>query len=170
MVQPMNDHENNHSCDISIDKDGTWYYRGAEMFRKDIVNYLSRHLCLDDNGKYLVSLQNDSAYIEVEDTPLVVRSIDWASNQTTGGAQIRITLSDESCEELDPSTLRIGDHNIPYCRVRGNTLDARFNRSSYYQLAQLIRFEEGQGYYLPVNGNRYYLNIHNDELVISRIT
>ncbi len=154
----MNDRENNSSCDISIDTDGIWYYRGAEMFRKDIVHYLSSHLCRDDKGRYLVSLPNDSAFIEVEDTALVVRRIDYLTDPNTGEVQIIITLSDESVEEMDPSTLRIGNHNIPYCRVRGNSLDARFNRASYYQLAELIRFEEGQGFYLMVNGNKYYLS------------
>jgi len=152
----MNDPEKSYSSGISIDKDGIWYYCGAEMFRKDIVNYLSRHLCVDENGKYSVLLPNDTAFIDVEDTALVVRRIDYLSDPVTSNVKILITLSDESVEEMDPATIRIGDQNIPYCRVRGNTIDARFNRSSYYQLAELISFEEGQGYYLPLNGHKYF--------------
>ncbi len=30
--------------DIKIDKEGTWFYKGAEMFRKDILEIFYEHL------------------------------------------------------------------------------------------------------------------------------
>ena len=35
--------------DIRIDKDGIWYFRGEEMKRQDIVNYLYKYL---KTGRY----------------------------------------------------------------------------------------------------------------------
>ncbi|HAR97539.1 MAG TPA: DUF1285 domain-containing protein, partial [Syntrophus sp. (in: bacteria)] len=34
--------------DIRIDKDGVWFYRGQEMFRREIVNLFYEHLKQDD--------------------------------------------------------------------------------------------------------------------------
>lgn len=44
-------------CDIRIDKEGVWYYKDAEMFRKDIVNLFYQNLKLDELGRYIIELQ-----------------------------------------------------------------------------------------------------------------
>lgn len=161
----MKESQNTYECAIKIDKEGIWYYRGAEMFRKDIVNYLSRHLCQDEQGRYLILVDGDSEFVEVEDTPLVITAIKPSVEPNSVHTKIRLIFSDNSEEDLDPSSLRIGPNNVPYCRVRNNTLDARFNRPSYYQLANLIKFQEGQGFYLLLNGKKYFLQIEDKEII-----
>lgn len=152
------------SSGIRIDKEGAWYYRGALMFRKDIVNYLSHHLRVDHQGRYLIETKDDSAFVEVEDTPLVVKTVDCHYDHNAGENVIEITMSDGTVEKMDPSTLRIDGENIPYCRVRENSLDARISRPGYYQLAELISRGEGGLFYLPLNGRNYYLKDNQDEV------
>ena len=71
-------------CQIRIDKDGVWYYKGAEMFRKEIVNFFYQNLRQDESGNYLIELENDRCYLEVEDTPFVVRSVHRARVASPG--------------------------------------------------------------------------------------
>ena len=41
------------SFEIKIDKEGVWYYNGAEMFRKDILDIFFQHLKRDEDGALL---------------------------------------------------------------------------------------------------------------------
>jgi hypothetical protein len=40
------------NSDIKIDKEGNWYFRGALMFRKEILSVFFEHLRVDESGKY----------------------------------------------------------------------------------------------------------------------
>lgn len=144
--------------DIRIDKDGVWYYRGAEMFRKDIVNLLYRHLKRDETGRYLIEIGNDRCYPDVEDTPFVIKAVYRSFSEEKGEDAIYLLMSDDTLEKLDPSTLRIGDDNILYCTVGDPGFEARFSRASYYQLAEYIEHDRKKDlYYISLNGQSYYL-------------
>ena len=47
----------NNPTDICIDKDGIWYFRGAEMKRQDIVQYFYQYLRRDGDGNYLIEMK-----------------------------------------------------------------------------------------------------------------
>jgi hypothetical protein len=151
------------SCQIRIDKEGMWYYKGAEMFRKEIVNFFYQNLQLDEAGRYLIELENDRCYLEVEDTAYVVRSVRRSVSETSEEQVCQLLLSDDTVELLDPGTLRIGKDNVLYCRVKTNRFEARFLRAAYYQLADGIEYDpERDAYYLPFNGERYYCKDDTD--------
>ena len=81
--------ENIPFCNIRIDKNGVWYYKGAEMFRREIVNFFYQNLRQDESGRYLIELPNDRCYLEVEDAPFVVsRSIVPFQKRITGQPSI----------------------------------------------------------------------------------
>jgi hypothetical protein len=61
--------------EIKIDKDGIWYYNGAHMFRKEILNVFFEHLKIDECGKYLIELGPERCYLDVEDTAFVVEAV-----------------------------------------------------------------------------------------------
>jgi len=144
--------------DIRIDKDGVWYYRGTEMFRKDIVQLLYQHIKLDQDGKYLVEIGEDQAYLDVEDTPYVVKSVSFIFSASDKKDIIRLHMPDDSMDELDPSSLRVGSDNSLYGIMAGLGLEARFSRSSYYQLAEHIEHEACQDkFYICLNNCRYYI-------------
>ena len=143
--------------DIKIDKDGVWYYRGAEMFRKDIVNMLYRRLTRDSEGRYLIEFKNERSYPDVEDTPFVIKAV-YRSLSEKGEEVIYLRMPDDSMEKLDPATLCVGHDNSLYCTIAGSGFEARFSRAGYYQIAECIDYEpENDGYYISLDGRRYYI-------------
>ena len=148
-------------CDILIDKEGTWYFRGAEMIRREIVNFFYENLKRDDTGRYLIELpgeDGDHCYVEVEDTAFVVRAVQNAD----GAEKIEMTLSDDSVETLEPATLRVGSDNVLYCTIKKGNFSARFSKAGYYQLAERIEYDENtDAYFLKLNEERYYIQNHS---------
>jgi len=139
---------------IRIDKEGNWFYGDAEMFRKDIVSLLAEHIKRDDHGRYFIDFQGEQAYIEVEDTPYVVTSIERIVDD--GKEAILLIMSHGSKDKLDPTTLLMNDDNVLYCTVKDG-LPARFRRQSYYQLAKFIEMGEDGRYFLNLNNKKYYI-------------
>jgi uncharacterized protein len=153
-----NSRENIPLCDIRVDRDGVWYFRGAVMFRKEIVNYFYEHLRLDEEGRYWIDLGHDCCVIQVEDTPFVVRAVYRRSDDHGSGERISLLLCDDSLESLDPSSLSLTDENVPYCSVRDGRFPARFSRPAYYQLAEHIEYDARRdAFYLSLNGQSYDL-------------
>ena len=141
---------------IRIDKEGTWHYKGNEMFRKDIVKLFYENLKRDDEGHYYIELENDLASLEVEDTAYVIRAVYRLGTPSEGNERISVLLNDETLEEIDCGTLRIGRDNVLYCSVKPDIHPARFLRSSYYQIADYIDYDESRDtYFLALNGSRY---------------
>ncbi len=132
------------------------------MFRKEIVNFFYQNLRQDETGKYLIELEKDLCYLEVEDTAFVVRSVRQALSEKDGKTVFFLLLSDDTVDLLDPATLRIGKENVLYCTVKVDRFDARFLRPAYYQLAGDIEYDEDRDkYFIPLNGERYYLKDEN---------
>jgi hypothetical protein len=146
---------------IRIDKEGTWYYKGNEMFRKDIVKLFYQNLKRDESGSYYIDLESELASLEVEDTAYVVTAVNKFGSPAERNERISVLLNDETQEELDCNSLRIGDNNILYCTVKADGHDARFLRSSYYQIAEFFDYDDvGDSYFLPLNDARYYIKDH----------
>ena len=145
------------ASDIRIDKEGNWYFRGAEMVRKDIVSLFYQNLQCDESGRYMIVLPDDWCYLDVEDAPFVVKSIVRRKAEQDREESIYILLNDETVEELDPETLRTGQENILYCSVRNRRFPARFSRPGYYQLAELIEYDPDQDAFFLAQNNRRYV-------------
>jgi len=69
------------------------------------------------------------AYVDVDDTPLVVRAL------RVDDDGVRLELSDGADEPLDPATLTIDGDGILRCQVRGGRLEARLATSAAVALA-----------------------------------
>jgi uncharacterized protein len=147
------------NSDIRIDKEGVWYYKGAHMFRKDILSVFFEHLKIDEYGKYLIELGEERCYLDVEDTAFIVAAVYRTQLPDNGRAQIDILLSDDSCEKLEMQSLHVGRDNVLYCRVKEGKFTARFSRNSYYQLAEFIeQSENGNHFFINLNGEKYLIN------------
>jgi len=143
-------------CNIRVDKDGVWYYNGAEMFRKEIVNLFYENLRRDDSGRYIIEMANDCCYIEVEDVPFVVKTVLRSHNGESD--RIELLLNNSDLDLLDPNSLRVGDGNVLYCSVKNGAFEARFSRASYYQIAEYAEYDhETDSYYIALNNQKYYL-------------
>ena len=145
-------------CDIKIDKDGVWYYKGAEMFRKDILGLFYQSLKREDSGRYIVEFEDERCYLDVEDTPFVVKAVQWSGSKNDNNEAIHISLNDQTDEKLDPDTLWMGQDNILYCPVKDKKFYARFSRAVYYQIANHIEYDnDKEDYFISLNGCEYYI-------------
>ncbi|MGV8059369.1 MAG: hypothetical protein AB2L12_15310 [Smithellaceae bacterium] len=147
------------SCDIKIDKEGIWYYRGAHMFRKDILCIFFESLNIDECGNYIIEMGKERCYLDVEDTVFVVMAVYMTREGNDTGDHISVLLTDDSLERLDLNTLYVGKDNVLYCQVKNRKFTARFSRNSYYQLAQFIEQEEkGNCFFISLNDEKYFIN------------
>lgn len=147
--------ENN---EIKIDKDGIWYYNGAHMFRKEILNVFFQNLRIDECGRYLIELGTERCYLDVEDTAFVVAAVYKTKLPGNGLEQIDILLNDDSCEKLEMNSIYTGRNNVLYCRVKEGKFTARFSRNSYYQIAEFIELSEnGVDYFINLNGENNFI-------------
>ncbi|MGA2333418.1 MAG: DUF1285 domain-containing protein [Syntrophales bacterium] len=147
-------------CDIRIDRDGVWYYKGNEIFRDEILKYFYQNLKKDVTGRYLIELEGDRCYLEVEDTPFIVRAVYRDTAQAVNEECIYLLLSDQSIEKLNPDSLWAAKDNVLYCSVKKNAFVARFSRASYYQIAEFIECSNcGDEYFISLNGRRFCITI-----------
>ncbi len=147
------------SCDIRIDKEGIWYYRGAHMFRKEILDIFFKNIRIDQDGKYLIALGEECCYLDVEDTVFVVSAVYKTRTEADAAECVYIQLTDDSMEKLNLNSLYVGRANIMYCRVKDGRFPARFSRKSYYQLAEFIEQEEKTDrFFIRWNNKKYFIN------------
>ncbi len=146
----------NESPEIRIDRDGVWYYRNMEMKRREIVQYFYQHLRRDHQGHYQIELNHEHCHIQVDDVPYVIYSVSLGLAGADGQPGMVVSLSDGSCEELNPETIRIGEQGIPYCRVKNSQHEVRFSRQAYYQLAENMNYDPHQDRYFITIGTRSY--------------
>ena len=145
-------------CQITIDKEGVWYFRGKEIIRKDIICYFYQNLKKDEFGRYIIELENDRCYLEVEDAPFVIKSVYRFDSKSSNKECIYLLLSDQSLEKLDPNTLYVGNDNVLYCSIRDKAFIARFSRAGYYQIANFIEYDtEKNEYVILLNGKSFYI-------------
>ncbi|MBN1472675.1 MAG: DUF1285 domain-containing protein [Syntrophaceae bacterium] len=140
--------------DIKIDKEGVWFFRGAEMFRKDFVDLFYQHIKQDTDGRYFIQYGDETSYLDVEDKAFVVKSVHKTCSKNDGKECIELLLSDGTVEILEPDTLYIGCNNVLYCHVKERCFEARFLRPSYYQIAEFIEHD-------PVN-DRFLISLNRE--------
>jgi len=122
---------------IRIDREGDFIHEGEPVRHEGLRRALYRWLDRDDErpGRYLLRLdERRFAYLDVDDTPLVVRALRVAG----AGGEIWIELSDGAEERLDPATLTVDDAGILRCAARGGRLEARLATSAAAALADRI--------------------------------
>jgi uncharacterized protein len=143
--------------DISVDKEGIWFYRGAEIVQRPIVELFFAHLFRDNLGRYLIHWRGETCYLQVDDTPFVV----WAVTELRDGDEtqgVLLRLSDGTTELLEPSSLYVGAHDVPYCLVHRGAFTARFSRKAYYQLTRLVEEDPEEGaFFIRIRDQRFYL-------------
>jgi Protein of unknown function (DUF1285) len=120
---------------ISVDREGELIHEGEPVRHEGLRRALFRWLDRLDDGRYILRLdERRFAYLEVADTPLVVRAL--RLDGRTGDVQLQ--LSDGAEELLDPRTLTVDEQGILRCGVRGGRLEARLSTSAAAVLAERL--------------------------------
>ena len=118
---------------IRLDREGRFWHEGAVVTHRGFYLALLRWLDRLDDGRPILRLDDKRfAYLEVEDADLLAVSARWDGDRAILG------LNDETEEELDYPSLRVGPGDALYCRARGGRLIARIATPAYYILAERI--------------------------------
>lgn len=132
---------------IRLDPEGNWYYGAYPVLHDRTIQFLHKNIQLDDEGRFYLSGEDKPVFFKVEDVPFVITKIE----RTIAG--YLITLTDQSIELLDPTTLWVGKKNALYCLVKGGQMAARFSRMTYYEIAKDISGDKR--FHLTVAGKKY---------------
>ena len=149
-------------CNIRIDRNGVWYFQGAEIIRQDIVEMFYSNLEKDEQGRYLIRMGKEVCWLEVEDTPWIVKRVDLVSGPGDNPSHFNIRLSDNSVEVLNLDELWMSNENVIYCKIKGGNFNARFSRPAYYEFSKCIQYdEENQRYFVAINGKEYGIRLRS---------
>lgn len=122
-----------------IDLDGNIWF-GDEWYEAPVVyQAFYDNMQRTPDGRLHADCMGERCWIEPEDTPFVVQSVDVAADG--GGATLVLTGGIE--EPLDPATLSVGAENVLYARVNQGRFAARLTRKAYYELARHVAPRDG---------------------------
>jgi len=154
---PITGHEDRrHIHAITIARDGKWYFHGAEIIRREILQLFFEHLDCDDEG-YFIEIDGTKEYLNVEDTVFLVVQ---ATLLKRDHEAFLIRLNDGTEEFLDLTRFWIARENVPYCMVKKGKFPARFLRLPYYQVAKHAEYDEtADEYYLVLNEQRVPIKV-----------
>lgn len=145
---------------MRIARDGSWYYRGSLIGRKELVCLFASVLKREADGSFWLETPVERGRIEVEDSPFVAVEMWWRNcadaampdGATNGEPRQCLTFR----TNLDEMVTADADHPIrvtidprtreprPYITVRPG-LEARINRAVFYELVALAEQEQVDG-------------------------
>ncbi|MDO9710992.1 DUF1285 domain-containing protein [Paracraurococcus sp. LOR1-02] len=145
-------HEVGHYA-IRIDRNGTWYYQGSPINRKELVCLFASVLRREPDGSYWLETPVERGRIEVEDAPFVAVEMVW-KDCDCGSGRPQQCLAFRT--NLDQIVTANAEHPIrihvdprtreprPYILVRPG-LEAKINRAVFYELVALGETEVVDG-------------------------
>jgi hypothetical protein len=127
--------------EMRIAADGRWYHQGGEITRPAMVRAFATLLTREASGQHWLVTPQERLSIEVEDAALVAIDVVQASDCLT----FRLNTDDIVIAGPDHPIRAAGDPDTPalYVAVR-NGLEARLNRSTYLQLAEIALQGDGR--------------------------
>ena len=144
-----------HDCgdlDMRIARDGTWYYKGSPIGRKELVCLFASVLKREADGSYLLETPVERGRIQVEDAPFIAVEMVWRDCEC-GGAVRQCLSFRTNCDEVVPAN---AEHPIrvqldprtreprPYIMIRPG-LEAKINRAVFYEMVALAVTETVEG-------------------------
>ncbi len=126
--------------DIRIDRDGTWFYHGSPIGRKELVRLFASVLQRHEDGSYWLATPAERGRIAVDDVPFVAVEATLAGSGRDMTVSLRTNLDDSINIDVDHPLRMVADPQrgdpVPYVTVRDG-LEARLTRSVYYELVAL---------------------------------
>lgn len=126
--------------DMEIKADGTWFYMGTPIGRKQLVRLFSTVLRKDEDGKTYLVTPVEKVGIRVEDAHFIAVEMDVSGEGETQALTFRTNVGDVvTADAQHPLRFEIEQKSgglKPYVLVRGR-LEALIARSVMYDLAAL---------------------------------
>ncbi len=126
--------------DIRIDREGTWFYHGSPIGRKELVRLFASVLQRDEDNRYWLITPAEKGEIVVEDAPFIGVEMYVEGAGKDQILSFRTNVDDKVIAD-DDHPLRIETDSAtgepsPYILVRGG-LEARLNRPVFYELVEI---------------------------------
>jgi hypothetical protein len=123
--------------DLRIDVEGEWFDDDVQVTHPGILANLRGNLRKDAQGYFIQTRVRIP--VRVDDVPWVVTRLERR------GDRLHAFVNDGTEEAVDPSTLRLGARDVPYCAVKGGLFEARLSRAATFQLWALADYDEASG-------------------------
>ena len=125
---------------IHIDREGTWFYNGTPIRRKELVKLYSSVLQKDQENRFWLVTPTEKGEVLVADAPFMAIELSVKGKGKKQSLVFRTNVDDYVQADL-AHPLRIQENcktgePLPYILVRNN-LEAKLTRSVFYQLIDL---------------------------------
>lgn len=127
---------------LRIDAEGRFFHDDVEIEHPSVLRAFRQGLERTAEGQHLVRFGWDWAHVQVEDAPLLVRSL------TPTADSLDLELEDGRTFSLPPSALSHSEAGFLYVRLREDGLEARLSRAAAAQLADALEEGDGGGFVL----------------------
>ena len=141
---------------MRIARDGSWYYRGSPIGRKELVCLFASVLKREADGSYWLETPVERGRIDVDDVPFIAVEMWWrnCADPFSPNPEPRQCLTFRT--NLDEMVTANAQHPIrvlidpksreprPYITIRPG-LEARINRAVFYELVALAEPETIDG-------------------------
>lgn len=126
--------------DMRIASDGTWFYMGTPIGRKEMVRLFSSILRHDEDGRYYLVTPVEKIGIQVDDAPLVAVAVNREGAGEDQVLTFRTQVGDLVAAGPDypirvETNAETGEPR-PYVLVR-DRLEALINRPVFYELVEM---------------------------------
>ncbi len=123
-----------------IARDGTWYYHGTPIDRKELCKLFSSVLRRDDKGNFYLVTPGEQGRIEVEDAPFtaveVIASGAGRAQMLTFRTNLDHMVTADAAHPIRVVEDKATGEPSPYLLVRDN-LEALILRPQFYELVEI---------------------------------
>src|SRR5262245_61051388 len=99
---------------LRLDRQLHWWHDDERIEHPRIIEVFNCGLQIGEDGRDVLRVGNDWAYVQVEDAAYEVRAVDISE-----GDRASVRLSDRTAELLDVSSLAEDADGVLTCRVKG---------------------------------------------------
>ncbi len=138
---------------VVIDREGRLWNDGEEIVHDRLVEFLRQHLRRNPDygtGADPIAQEWEIFVSPTERKPVIVQDVPYQAISCWGDPKgalpetLWVKTYDGIEEKIDPATIEIRADHVPYCRVKGGTTFARFNRQAAEQLSRLYDEKDGR--------------------------
>lgn len=149
--QPLKRPDGKWNCgdlDMFIARDGTWFYKGSPIGRKELVCLFASVLKREADGSYWLETPVERGLVRVEDAPFIAVELFWKADNGKQTLSFRTNLDQMVTADAEhPISVHIcpiSREPRPYVTVRPG-LEAKISRSVFYEMVALADSEELDG-------------------------
>ena len=153
---------NSKSPKFKISKDGLWYYNNSKIERLELVKLFSSYLQKDIHGKYWLEGPYEKIPVDVEDTPFVIKEIEFQKNEVNSSFWAITNINEKILINQNNPFRIIKNKNKfskPYIYIRDG-IYGLILRSAYYYLSEFVTLKDGwYGFW----SDNHFFTIDKDE-------